>query len=132
MPNNNLSGELMDTIHLLETEQDEKGRLLKEQFHLTYESLKPVNIIKNTLNDITSAPFLTDNILGSVVGLATGYLTRVIVVGRSVNIFRKLFGSLIQLAVSRMVAQNRKGIKTLGDFLIAQFSDKQETDGSEE
>jgi len=33
-------------IQLLEIEQAEKGQLLREQFNLTYESLKPVNILK--------------------------------------------------------------------------------------
>ena len=37
---------LKNAIQLLEAEQAVKGQLLKEQFYITYESLKPVNLLK--------------------------------------------------------------------------------------
>ena len=45
---------LKDAIKVLEAQQTEKGRLLKEQLVLTYESLKPVNILKSTLKELFS------------------------------------------------------------------------------
>ena len=44
----NSSVELKEAIATLQREQLQKKALLLEQFHNTYESLKPVNFIKNT------------------------------------------------------------------------------------
>ena len=40
---------LRDAIRLLEVEQASKGQQLKEQLSVVYESLMPVNILRNTL-----------------------------------------------------------------------------------
>ena len=53
---------LKDAIQLLEVEQGIKEQLLKDQLYLTYESLKPVNLIRNTLKEISSSPYMIDNI----------------------------------------------------------------------
>ncbi len=65
--------ELKNAIQLLEVEQADKGKLLKEQFYSTVESFKPANLIANTLNDIEKSPYLIENILGAAVGLVTGF-----------------------------------------------------------
>lgn len=109
---------LKNAIQLLEVEQTIKGQLLKEQFHLTYESLKPVNLLKNTLFDIASSPNLIDNIIGNVIGLATGYLSKKIFIGASGNIFRKLFGSVLQSGVSSFVTKNPEAIRSVGQFIL--------------
>jgi len=44
--------ELKYAIQELETERKVKEQLLREQFYLTYESLKPVNIRRNTLKNL--------------------------------------------------------------------------------
>jgi len=67
-------------IHLLEIEQDEKWLQMKDQFYVTYESLKPARVLKGTLKEITSSPYLIENILGAVTGLAARYLTKKLVV----------------------------------------------------
>ena len=114
----NSTTELKNAIQLLEFEQTIKGQLLKEQFHNTYESLKPINIIKNSLKSIATSPNLTDNILGAVMGLATGYLTKKIFIGTSGNIIRKLLGSVLQFGVTKIVTQNPDTMKSIGQFLF--------------
>ena len=37
-----------------------------EKFFVAYESLKPISLIKNTLAEITSSPYLIENMLGAV------------------------------------------------------------------
>src|SRR4030042_2473103 len=97
---------LKKAIELLEAEQTVKLQRLKEQFYPAYESLKPVNLFKSTLNDISSSPYLIDNLIGTVLGLVTGYLSKKIVVGASVNRVRKLFGAILQFGVTNVVAQH--------------------------
>ena len=60
---------LKNAIQLLEVEQAIKWQILKEQFYNTRESLKPINLIKSSLKEITSSPNLIDNILGAALGI---------------------------------------------------------------
>ena len=110
--------ELKEAIRLLEEEQAIKGQLLKEQVFITYESLKPVNLLKSTLKDLSSSPYLIENIVGSAVGLASGYVSKKIVVGASAGILRKLFGSILQFGVTNLVAQHPDAIKSAGRYII--------------
>jgi hypothetical protein len=119
--------ELKNAIQLLEVEQALKRQLLKEQLSVTYESLKPVNILRKALNDITSSHDLTDNILGTVTGLASGYLSKKVFIGTSGNIFRKLIGSILQLGVTNLVTQHPDVIKSLGHSVLQYFLRKKET-----
>jgi hypothetical protein len=110
--------ELKNAIHLLEEDQLVKGHLLKEQFFITYESLKPVNVLSSTLHDISSSPYLMENILGSAMGIASGFLTRKIFVGSSGSLIRKLLGSVIQFGVTNVVAQHPESVKSLGQVIL--------------
>ena len=122
----NTQADLRTAILQLEFEQAEKGKVLKEQFMLTSDSMKPLNLIKGTLKDITSAPFLIDNLLGTVVGLSTGYLSNKIVVGASGNIIRKLLGSVLGFGVSSVVAQHTDNIKSIGHLIFRKIFHKKE------
>ena len=117
---------LKNAIQLLEIEQGIKGQLLKEQFYLTYESLKPINILKKTLKEISSSPYLINNISGTAMGLASGFLSKKIFVGTSGNIFRKLIGSLLQFGITNVVTQNSDIIKSVGHAIFQHFLRKRE------
>ena len=117
---------LKDAIQLLESEQAEKGQRLKEQFLLTYESFKPVNLLKSTLNDVNSSPYLIDNILGTAMSLATGFVSKKIFIGASGNKFRKLFGHILQFGVTNFVARHHDTITSLGHTAVNFFLRKKQ------
>ena len=118
---------LKEAIRLLEFEHAEKGGQLVAQFHQTYESLKPVNLLRSTLVDISSSPSLISSILGTTVGLATGYLSKKMAVGASANLFRKLFGTIMQISVTHIVAQHPQTIKSIGQFVLQYILRKKES-----
>jgi hypothetical protein len=66
---------------------------------------------------MVSSPFLIDKLLIAAVSLAAGYFTKKIAVGSSANIFRKLFGSLIQLGVAKVVSKHPGAINSIGRFI---------------
>jgi hypothetical protein len=117
---------LKESIQLLETEQSIKGKILKDQLFITYECLKPGNLLKYTLKEISSSPNLIDNIAGTAMGLVGGYFSKKIIVGTSGNIIRKLIGSLLQLGITNVVAQNSAGIKSFGLTLLQHFKHRKE------
>jgi hypothetical protein len=112
---------LKNAIQLLEAEKAADWQLFKEQLTITYKSFKPINLLTGSFKNMASSPYLIENILGTTLGLATGYLSKKIIVGESVNIFRKLFGSILQLGVTNIVAHHRGAIKSFGRLVLQRF-----------
>jgi hypothetical protein len=118
--------ELRYAIELLEAEHKLKTQLLKEQFFLTYESLKPINVLRRTIKEITSSQYLVEDVPGTIMGLASGYISKKIVTGRSASIVRKLIGSLLQFGVTNVVAKNSNMIKSVVMVILEHFMHKKE------
>jgi len=118
------SAVLLESIQILEVEREIEGRILKEQFQLTYERFKPVNLLRSTFLEVTSTPNLLNNVVDTALGLATGYLSKKIVIGASGNILRRLLGIVVQLGVTNSVAQHPYTIRSIGQFLLHHFLDK--------
>ena len=100
MQNINSAAQMKLAIQQLELKHAIQGHLLKKEVFLTFESMKPTNIIKNTLSDIASSPYLIDNVLGTTMAVVTGYLSKKIAVGSSDSPFRKAIGCLLYTSPS--------------------------------
>lgn len=122
MKNITSTDNLRDAIQLLEVERTTSGELFKEQFFQTYESFKPVNLLRGVVKDILTTPQLTDDVLGATVGLAAGYLTKKIIVGKSTDEIRILVGSVLGNGVTNLVAQHPETIKAIFRYIISIFS----------
>jgi hypothetical protein len=109
--------ELQDAIQILKAEQAVKLKLIKEEFHFTYESLRPVNLIKSRLKDITTSPNLVRNIVVIFIGLYTVYLSQKAITGKSGNKLRKFFGYFLKYGITNFVAQNPLLLKRFGQFV---------------
>jgi hypothetical protein len=116
--------ELKNAIQVLEVEQFDKGQLLKEQFFITYKSLRPGNLLRSTMKDIASSPYLFDNILGAAMGLVSGFISRKLFIGASGNKLKKLIGHVLQFGVINFVAMHPGAIKTIGWSIIQRFTRK--------
>ena len=100
--------ELRKVILLLEDRQALQGRAMKEQFFIVVESVKPINILKRTINEAASSPDLISNMLRATIGLATGYLSDKILEGSSENLFKKLLGTLIKFGATNLLVSNKR------------------------
>ncbi|MCX6260574.1 MAG: hypothetical protein NTY95_07020 [Bacteroidia bacterium] len=116
--------ELKNAIQLSEVEQADKGQLLKEQFFLTYESFKPVNLIANTLNDIGKSPYLIENILGAAIGLVTGFYSNKLIFNARGNKLKKLIGVVLQFGVTNLVAKHQGTIRSIGQVIFKHLVSK--------
>ncbi len=108
--------ELRKSIVFLEAEQEVKGQMLRQQFQLTYEGLKPVNLLKTAVLEMSSKPHLTAKLLVTSTGVALGYLTRKIITGATGGIFRNIFGSILQFGVTSLIARHPGEIKSFSLF----------------
>lgn len=105
---------LNEAINLLRIKRAQELALLRDQFHLTYESLKPINLIKHTFTEAASTTEIKEGILNNVVGLTTGYLSKAIFIGSSISPVRKIVGTLLQLTIAALVSRNSDSIKSMG------------------
>jgi hypothetical protein len=110
--------ELRESILLLEIKKANELQLLKDQFKVTYESLKPVNLIKSKINELIESPDLKNNIINTTMGLAAGYLSKKALVGSTHNPLKQLLGTVLQIGVSSLVAKNSDGIKSTAVTLL--------------
>ncbi|MDP3435795.1 MAG: hypothetical protein Q8S04_00980 [Bacteroidales bacterium] len=118
MKNINSKSDLDRTIYALTQLQSAQGVLLKAQFERSLESLKPVNIIKTTFNDMANSPDLLKSILSTSLGFVSGFVSKKIFVGNSNNLFRKFLGHIIQVGVTTVISTNPDAVKTLGNKFI--------------
>jgi hypothetical protein len=105
MKNTNETDALKDAIAVLQHKQAAELQLLKEQFHITYESLKPVNLIKKGFKDITESPGIKNTLINNAIGLATGFLSKKVLIGASHNPIKRLLGTILEFAVASVVAK---------------------------
>jgi hypothetical protein len=123
---------LRESIMQLELKQLEQERLLKEQFALTYQEMKPASIIKRTVKDIFATSDIKDNILGSVLGLAVGYLSKKVAVGSTHNPLKQLLGAILEFGVANAVSKNSVGIGSQVMEWIRNYLSKSESDLDQE
>jgi len=103
--------DLQETILILELKRTNDWLLLKEDIHFTYESLKPANIIRNSITEMLSGPGLKSNLINLALSFATGVVAKKIIVGKSHNPIIKLFGTVLEMVVANKVAKNADSIK---------------------
>jgi hypothetical protein len=110
----NSETDLKVAIFQLESKQAGEGQMLKEQFRVAYDSVQPINIIKNTFSEIAESEELRDNILITFVGVAAGYLSKKIFESTSSSPFKRLVGTALMVGVTNLVAKNPKLVMTVG------------------
>jgi len=115
---------LKSAIQILEVEQNARERLLKEQVRLTYVNLKPINIIRNTLKELFIPSYLNENLAGTAVGVASGFLLKKYFVGSSGGILKKLLGKVVQFGITKLTARKTEVITSAGFSILSRFLQK--------
>jgi hypothetical protein len=118
--------ELNAAILLLENKQVEEGFLLKEQFKITYDNLKPINFIRNTFKELVTAPDFKEDLLNTSISLAAGYFSKKLAIGSTNNPFKQILGSFLQMGVTSIVSKNSDDIRTKFMDIISVIFQKKE------
>lgn len=121
------TAELREIIRLLEIEKLHKLESLKAEANLVIQSLKPENIIKNSIQNVLNSSNLKENLINGAIGLVTGYLSKKILVGGGEhNPIKNILGNLIQFGIASLVSKNADEVKATGrDFIKSILSKKQ-------
>jgi len=135
----NSEATLKAAIVQLERKRAEEEKMLREQFHLACESMKPINLIKSTFKEAVASgkeamasPDIKDNIVNTSVGLAAGYVSKLLFVNVSRSPLRKLIGIALQFGITKLVAENPEAVKSMGKGLMKIISPKPAMDSLKE
>jgi len=112
---------LHESINRLQIQLTQEWMLLRDQIHLTYESLKPINLIKHTFKEVSSSKeikTIKTGVVNNVMGITTGFLAKAILFGSSANPIKKIIGSLLQFTIASFVTENSSSIKSIGKTVL--------------
>ena len=120
------SGELKAAIQQLELQQADELILLKEQYYKTKEGFKLTNLIKSKFKETITDPDLKTDAINAAIGFTSGILARKLMIGRTINPFKKLLGIAVEMAVAGSVAKNADGIRSAGSSIFNALFRKKE------
>jgi hypothetical protein len=113
------SGNLHMRIAELEALSFQQEEDLKNTAKILLDDLKPLNLIKNTFSSTIKSPGFGKNLLRGIVGLAAGFVSKKIFVMGSSNIVKKVLGTVVELGVAKVVANNADKIKSTGIKMLS-------------
>ena len=96
---------LNQRIQLLENRQDEEWCAIKDEIDEIKENLKPLNLIRNTIEEINETVGFKGNIAQSAISIGIGYLAKRFVIGKTDSTVKNIFGTLLQLVVTKLVSK---------------------------
>ena len=118
MKKNSANTLLNEEIEQLEIRRAQELILLKAQFEEVKDSWMPINLIKDSLETVTSAPNIKKGIGRSVIGFASSLLIKKIFFRKTHNPLTIAAGMLLQTAAVGLVANNSDKISSIGRKLF--------------
>lgn len=117
MKKTNETDALNELIVLTQQQYNTELFQLKEQFHIAYESVKPINLIQNFVHDVTSSPKIKEDVVGNAMGLASGFISKKLMVDHNSSPVKKVLGTIMQFAIANVVSKHSADIKAVGTAL---------------
>ena len=109
----------------MEAQQAVKLQVMKEHFHQVSDNLDPGKLVQSTLKEITTSPYLADNLIGAGVGLAVGYVSKKALIGWSGNKLTRFLGVILQFGVANIIARNPKTVRAVGQYVSQHIYNKE-------
>ncbi|MHC0440834.1 hypothetical protein [Flavobacterium sp. 3-210] len=97
--------ELNQRIKFLEDRQDAEWCSIKDEIDDIKDNLKPINLIRNTVEEINETVGFKSHIAQSAISIGIGYLAKRFIVGKGDSMFKGILGSLVQLVVTNLVSK---------------------------
>ena len=126
MENIQNTADLKAAIAELKIQQATDLFLLKEELRITKEKFTISNIIKSGFKQVTATPNISSNILSAVLGLTSGFVTKKILIGKTINPLKRLFGAALEMFVANKVVNNADTLKSVGSVLLNKILPKKE------
>ncbi len=104
-------------ISMLEQKRAAEFRKLKEQLHETGKSLKPANLIKGALRDITGSSQVKSVLIKAGIGLVLGFAAQKLIASRKESKKTRIAGNILQYGITMLAANRPSFIQSAGVFV---------------
>ena len=119
----NTTGLLKERILELEKKQAEQFLQLKDGIKQTYASVQPVNILKRVISKQFAHSELKDDLVNSLIGLASGFLAKKAMLRSSKGSIAQLIGNVIQFGIATVFVKHYDDIRKFGEDLLQPIID---------
>ncbi len=123
---------LSEAILELEARKAEEGKMLKEQVNHAYESIKPINFIKNTVKEALDSQDLRADVINLSLGLIAGYVSKKVFSGLEDSPVKKLLGTSLQLGITLFIIKNPETVQAIGNGIANFIGGGQDQDQEED
>lgn len=100
--------ELALVIAQLEQKSKDQEVALRAQYDVLLASLRPKNILKNTLYEVQESVSIKNNVLKILMGLGAGYFSKKIITRNSANVLKKVLGTAVEYGVISFLSGSKK------------------------
>ncbi len=97
--------QLNQKIKEVEIRQDTEWCAIKDHIEDIKENLKPINLIRNTVEEINETVGFKSHLAQSAISIGIGYLAKRFIVGKGDSMFKGVLGSIVQLIVTNLVSK---------------------------
>lgn len=99
------TSDLETAIKRLERKRAIMEEDIKDRVHIILETLRPANILRNTIHEVQESTELKHNLFKVALGLGAGYFSRKLIVGKSAGLVKKALGTALQYGITNFVAK---------------------------
>jgi len=116
---------LREAITRLEQRRAAEEQVLKADLMTLFETLQPVNMLRDFVQGGTASQEGKGNLLFTTVGLTAGYLARKVVAGMTKTPFRRLAGDAVLVSVTNAIENHPDLVVSAGRAILGLFRRKQ-------
>ncbi|KOY84453.1 hypothetical protein AD998_20875 [bacterium 336/3] len=110
--------DLHQKIATLESKQSAALSCVSLQTHQIYEDLKPINLIKNTLQEVSASAELKNLLLQKIIQNISAYLSEHMIEGKEGNPIRKVMGAIFQLEITTVTNKHADTLVVLTENFL--------------
>ena len=108
MKTTNQNDILTERITYLKNRQVHELQLLKQQYDITLNNLKPINLIKSTFQEFKSSTELKSNLINGAVGIGTNFLLSKVMVLSPKNPLKNILYNGIRYVANNFTKKKQK------------------------
>lgn len=101
----NQKTQLATKIAFLRSKQEKDFLHLKDQYHITIDSFKPINLIKNSIEDAITTPSITSSLVKGTVGFGINYLANNFLNPHPNNKKNTILGNVLKFVVKNFIGR---------------------------
>lgn len=97
--------EIESKITFLKAKQESDFEDLHNQYLITIESIKPLNLIKSASKSLIEAPNLKANLINGAIGFGVNYFSKNLVNENSANPVKRVLGKVLKFAIKNFIGK---------------------------